>query len=322
MRVPRRLKVGREGEGGEGCVCKRAFCRWNWFLTVEPASSSSSSSFQITAILSFLRWVSPFLSPLPASFYRAGRGIASAKIAAAECAPERVCMCVRISYDFNAPRRRIGRSPSDRGVSPWRPNCRRSRRKREAEATCQKLRRDYGRRNIVADAAVARACCAEPSMQIAGECFGVYEYMCVTVVVTNSAIDEREVILFCRKLELLNIENSGARKVGYFCSSENFPSSASAKVRSCKTENFQVGNIFRYFEGRWFYTRERFRTVKYFGFSRARIEFRSRENLRNDKNFASRRQQSWIPQMISFRDPQEILRHTSFSPRHIFNKPT
>ena len=150
--------------------------------------------------------------------------------------------------------------------------------------------------------------------------------VCVTVVVTNSAIDEREVILFCRKLELLNIENSGARKVGYFCSSENFPSSASAKVRSCKTENFQVGNIFRYFEGRWFYTRERFRTVKYFGFSRARIassqEFRSRENLRNDKNFASRRQQSCIPQMISFRDPQEILRHTSFSPRHIFNKPT
>lgn len=106
-------------------------------------------------------WVSPFLSPLPASFYRAGRGIASAKIAAAS-------VCVR-TYDFNTPGELADPSPpivafprdvqiaGDRG------------RKREAEATCQKLRRDYGRRNIVADAAVARACCAKRSMQIAGK---------------------------------------------------------------------------------------------------------------------------------------------------------
>lgn len=82
--MPRRLK-------SPECVASASVLPANRFLTAELASSS----FRITATflcLSSPHWVSPF--PLPASFYRAGRGIASAKIAAAAC--------VR-TYDFNAP---------------------------------------------------------------------------------------------------------------------------------------------------------------------------------------------------------------------------
>lgn len=76
-RVPRRFKSRRGVFASERFAGRIDFSRRN-------PTSSSPSSFRITAILSrSAPGPSPFLSPLPASFYRAGRGIAFAKIAAA-----------------------------------------------------------------------------------------------------------------------------------------------------------------------------------------------------------------------------------------------
>lgn len=65
--------------------------------------------------------------------------------------------------------------------------------KKRGGSDVSEARRDYGRRNIVADVVPlllllqSRTCCIEHSMQIGGK-------FVVTVVVTNPVIDGREVI--------------------------------------------------------------------------------------------------------------------------------